>query len=202
MKPALIPSTLMTALIACTAWGQDAAAPHMPTRYRGIVQSFDSQVINVTTPDQRTTAILVPPKLIIKANNKARLADIRVGDFVGSTSHAGPGGTLVADEVHLFPEFMRGTAEGHHEVGPARYMTNGTVTRLPDGSQRTMTFKIPADAPVSIEVPVTTPVYVLVAVDRSLIQPGKTATVIVAPRDGGGWVAVDMVVEKDGILPR
>ena len=44
---------------------------------------------------------------------KASMADIKPGMFVGSTAMPGADGNLTAVEVHIFPEAMRGTGEGH-----------------------------------------------------------------------------------------
>ena len=61
----------------------------------------------------------------------AKLADITTGSFIGAAAETQPDGKLVAKEVHIFPESMRGTGEGHRafDLGPKSTMTNGTVAR-------------------------------------------------------------------------
>src|ERR1700683_2204677 len=49
--------------------------------------------------------------------------------LTGSAATTEPDGTLMADEVHIFPESMRGTGEGSrpYDLGEHSSMTNGTV---------------------------------------------------------------------------
>jgi hypothetical protein len=44
---------------------------------------------------------------------KASMSDIKPGMFVGATAMPGADDSLKAVEVHIFPEAMRGTGEGH-----------------------------------------------------------------------------------------
>ena len=41
------------------------------------------------------------------------LADVKQGTFVGITAMPQPDGSQKAVEIHIFPEPMRGTGEGH-----------------------------------------------------------------------------------------
>ena len=63
------------------------------------------------------------------ANAKSSLADIKPGDFVGSAAIKGADGKMHAQEVHIFPEAMRGSNEGHYpwDLKPGSMMTNATV---------------------------------------------------------------------------
>ena len=61
----------------------------------------------------------------------ARSADIKPGDFVGSAAVRGADGKLHAEEVHIFPENLRGTGEGHRPMsGPQESMTNAAVAGI------------------------------------------------------------------------
>src|SRR2546428_12932395 len=62
-------------------------------------------------------------------NPKASLADVASGKFIGTTTVGERDGALVAEEVHIFPENMRGTGEGHYDwdLRPDSKMTNANV---------------------------------------------------------------------------
>jgi hypothetical protein len=56
------------------------------------------------------------------------MADIKEGTFLGSAAMPQPDGSQRALEVHIFPEEMRGTGEGHRPYNiPNSTMTNGTA---------------------------------------------------------------------------
>ena len=67
------------------------------------------------------------------------MADIKPGMFVGSAGMMQPDGTQKAIEVHIFPELMRGTGEGHYDwdLKPQSKMTNGNVEQTVAGGRRT-----------------------------------------------------------------
>ena len=59
----------------------------------------------------------------------AKTSDIAKGSFIGVGAKPQPDGTLLAVQVVIFPEAMRGTGEGHRPWGvlPDATMTNATV---------------------------------------------------------------------------
>src|SRR6266571_103747 len=107
-------------LIAAVSAVAVAQAPSPPVRIRGTVEKIDGT------------------HLTIKANNgqsmnvKASLADIAGGKFIGTTTLGERNGALVALEVHIFPENMRGTGEGHYDwdLRPDSKMTNANVANV------------------------------------------------------------------------
>ena len=66
---------------------------------------------------------------VYTALEKASLADIKPGTYIGVTSLPQADGSLKAVAVHLFPEAARGTGEGHRawDQQPQSMMTNATV---------------------------------------------------------------------------
>src|SRR5260370_11575339 len=66
---------------------------------------------------------------LLEAMAKAIMADIKPGMFVGTTAMPQADGSLRAVEVHIFPEAMRGTGEGHRpwDLEPQSTMTNANV---------------------------------------------------------------------------
>ena len=90
---------------------------------------------------------------------KASLSDIKQGSFVGVTAMPKADGSQSALEVHIFPEAMRGTGEGHYpwDLQPQSTMTNANVEQAVsavDGQTLTLKYK---DGERKIFVPANTP---------------------------------------------
>src|SRR2546428_169626 len=63
-------------------------------------------------------------------------ADIKQGSYVGVTGKTQPQGSQRALEVHIFPEAMRGTGDGHRpwDLQASSTMTNGNVEQTAAGT--------------------------------------------------------------------
>jgi len=109
----------------------------------------------------------------------------------------------VAKEVHIFPESMRGSGEGHRgfDLGPKSTMTNGTVgqeVKGTSGNTLTVAYK---GGQKSIVVPPDAPVVTFTPGDRAMLVEG--AHIIVQPQigAGGALMAERVIVGKDGLVP-
>jgi hypothetical protein len=107
-----------------------AQAPVSQTRLRGTVERLDSGTMVVKTPEGVSTTVALAPGFSVGGVVKATTADIRKGGFIGVGARPQADGTLVAVQVFIFPEAMRGTGEGHRPWGvlPDSTMTNATVS--------------------------------------------------------------------------
>jgi hypothetical protein len=101
-------------------------------RIRGSVESFDGKVLNVKARNNQSYAVKVPDNLLVIGVNKASVAEITPEKYVGTTTVGERNGALVALEVHIFLENMRGTGEGHRDwdLGPQSKMTNANVAKI------------------------------------------------------------------------
>jgi Domain of unknown function (DUF5666) len=216
MKLKLLRASVLVAMFALPVFAQNPA-PGQAARILGTIDSFNGQILSVKSQDGQVVTITIPADLKVMANAKASLADIKPGDFVGSAADKGPDGKLRAEEVHIFPESMRGTGEGHRPMGPdpnrsmtngtvsmagpeERTMTNGTVSGVSGGSSSTIVVKY-KDGEQIIEVAPDTPIVTRIPGDRSLLKPGATVLVLAAQKDSG-LVATGVTAEKDGVKPR
>lgn len=216
MKLNLLRASFLVAVVAIPGLAQNPASGQA-ARILGTVVSFNGQILSVKSQDSRTVSISIPSDLKVMANANATLADIKPGDFVGSAADKGPDGKLHAEEVHIFPESMRGTGEGHRPMGPDpnrtmtngavtsmgpedRTMTNGTVSGVGGGSSRTMMLKY-KDGEQVIEVSPETPIVTRVPGDRNLLKPGAAVLVLAVEKESG-LVATGVTAEKDGVKPR
>jgi hypothetical protein len=160
----------------------------------------------VQTTGGQAVTIALDPKTPITAVTAAKLADITPGSFVGSAARPGPDGKLVALEVHIFPEKLRGTGEGHRamDIGPQTTMTNGTVgsdiASVSGVSGRTLTVRY-AGGEQTITVPAGVPVVLFDVGDQTLLTPGAHVSVSATEAADGTLHAARIAVGKAGATP-
>ncbi|MBV8330665.1 MAG: hypothetical protein JOZ61_09395, partial [Verrucomicrobia bacterium] len=95
-------------------------------RVRGTIERIDGSTYVVKTRDGAELKVAVADNPQIAGVVKASLSDIKQGSFVGITAMPRADGSQSALEVHIFPEVMRGTGEGHYpwDLRPQSTMTN------------------------------------------------------------------------------
>ena len=129
---------LVATLAAPLAFAQDSP----PVRVRGTIERIDGTIYVVKARDGAELKFADNPQ--IAGVTKASLADVKQGSFVGVTAMPQPDGGLNAVEVHIFPEAMRGTGEGHYpwDLQPQSTMTNANVEQVVSAVDgRTLTLK-------------------------------------------------------------
>src|SRR5262249_31175651 len=142
MRKAIV-CTLGLAVLALAAFSSAAGAQDT-VRVRGTIERLDGPIYVVKTRDGAELRITLMDKGVLVAIAKASLADIKPGLFVGSTGMPQPDGSQKAIEVHIFPEAMRGTGEGHYawDLEPNSTMTNANVEESVTGVDgQTLTLK-------------------------------------------------------------
>ncbi len=188
-------------LVAAPALAQ--APQGAPTRIRGTVESLDGNLLMVNSRDGQMVHINLAPNYTVRGVAKRSLSDIKAGDYVASTSVKGTDGKLHAVEVHIFPESMRGVAEGQFpwDLVPNSLMTNATVGNIsaaPKGGVMKVTYK---GGESEIEVPSDIPIVTYVPGDASLLKKGAAVFVIAQKKDDGSLTAAGVTAEKDGVKP-
>src|SRR5215211_3291869 len=101
-----------------------------PVRVRGTVEAVDGPMLKVKSRDGQTTyKVKLTDNAAVRGIVKAALADIKDNSFIGVTGMPQSDGSQKAVEVHIFPEPMRGTGEGHRpwDLQPSSTMTNANV---------------------------------------------------------------------------
>src|SRR3984893_7647570 len=104
-------------------------------RVRGTIERVDGPIFVVKNRDGAEVKLTVTDNPLFVAIVKSSMADIKPGMFVGSTGMPQPDGSQKAIEVHIFPESMRGTGEGHYDwdLKPQTKMTNANVEQTVGG---------------------------------------------------------------------
>jgi hypothetical protein len=112
-------------------------------------------------------------------------------------------GSQSALEVHIFPEAMRGTGEGHYpwDLRPQSTMTNANVEQIVtavDGQTLTLKYK---DGEKKIFVPANTPIVVYVPGDKSDLKPGAKVFILAMKQPDGTLQGRAWRVGRDGVTP-
>ena len=172
-------------------------------RVRGTVVSLDGTALHVTANGGQNVSITLSPSYRVTALVPAKLSDVQAGSFIGIAADTQPDGTLVAKEVHIFPESMRGAGEGHRgfDLGPQSTMTNGTVgneVKGASGDTLTVAYK---GGEKTIVVPPSAPVVMFAPGDQAMLVPGAHVIVQTQAATGGGLTAERVTGGKDGLVP-
>jgi hypothetical protein len=181
-----------------SAWAQDTV------RVRGTVEGMDGPVYLVKTRSGDTVKVAVTDKPLFVAMVKASMADIKPGMFVGSTAMPGPDGSLRAVEVHIFPEAMRGTGEGHRDwdLKPQATMTNANVEAAVTGVKgQTLTMKYKGGEKSLVVTPETV-VVTYAPGDKAELKPGTGIFIAAAEKKPDGTLLTPRITYgKDGLIP-
>jgi hypothetical protein len=203
---------IVGATLACGAPLPAGADEQKPYRVRGTLESVASDKLAVKTREGEALDLTLQDDTRVMVVRPASLDDIKQGDYVGLTS-VDAAGKRVAISVHIFAEDLRGTAEGHGPwdlVKEPNTMTNATVAeveevgdqrelkvsyRQGEGEQKTegsQTIYVPDDlAVVKMEK----------ASDRSVLEPGQRAFLVVRDAADGSRTVLAVVVGAEGATP-
>ena len=185
----------------------------------GDVVGFKSGVLDVRTTSGEEVRIKLTDRTRISTRAVSDLSDVRPGSFIGTTAAPRADGTLVASEVHIFSEAMRGTGEGHRPMAGKNTMTNATVTSVSGGrvARSTTTNATVANIAASSEerrltltykggqnvvvVPIGTPVMTIDVGEPSMLESGAHVVVYAATQPDGSLTAERVSVGKSGYVP-
>jgi hypothetical protein len=194
---------LAAAIIAVVAVVSPASA-QQTVRVRGTIEKLDGNTLSVKSRDGDLKITLTDNVMVVGVE-KATLADIKEGAFLGSAAMPQPDGSQKALEVHIFPESMRGTGEGHRPYAPVAdsTMTNGTVGQTVtsvDGHVMTVKYR---DGEKKIVVPPGVPIVNYMIGDKSDLKPGASFTIIAATKKPDGTLeAARINVGRGGVVPQ
>ena len=201
---------ITTAALAAIALGAltiivsgDAALAQDTVRVRGAIESIDGSTYVIKARDGVDLKVALVDKAQIAAVVKASLTDIKQGLFVGVTAMPQADGSLSAVEVHIFPEAMRGTGEGHYswDLRPKSTMTNANVDQVVtavDGQTLTLKYK---DGEKKIFVSADTPIVAYVRGDNNDLKPGAKVFIAAVKQPDGTLQGRAWRIGRDGVTP-
>ncbi len=194
---------LAAALVALpfTAGLASAQAP-ATMRVRATIEQVQGDTLMVKTREGSALKVVLAANAPVAAVVKASLSDIKPGTYVGIASMPQPDGSLKALEVLIFPEAMRGTAEGHFawDLQPNSMMTNANVEQVVtavDGPTLTLKYK---NGEKKIFVPSSTIIVTYTPGNRADLKPGLKIFIAAAKKLPDGSVeAPRLAYGKDGL---
>jgi hypothetical protein len=192
--------------LAATMIAASFTAAAQGVRVRGTIQKADGNVLTLKPNDSSPVRLTLSDNAMIVAVVKASMADIKEGTFLGSAAMPQPDGTQKALEVHIFPEQMRGTGEGHRPYAPVPNgtMTNGaaagaTVSGV-EGSTMTVKYK---GGEKKIVIPANTPIVRYEIGTRADLKRGAHFTVLAATKKPDGTLEASRInVGRGGVVPQ
>ena len=197
------------AVAAALPAGAEEQAPY---RVRGTLAAVAGDQLTVTSREGETLDLSLTDGSRVMVVRPASLDDIKQGDYVGLTS-IDAGGKRVAISAHIFADDLRGTAEGSGPwdlVEEPNTMTNATVAEVEEvGDQHELKVSYPqgtgeqkTEGSQTIYVPDDLAVVKMdKAGDRSVLQPGQQAFLVVRDNAEGGRSVLAVIVGADGATP-
>jgi hypothetical protein len=182
------------------------AATAQTLRVRGTIEKADGNLLLLKASDGAQLKLTLTDDARIVAVVKASMADIKEGTVLGSAAMPQPDGSQKALEVHIFPEQMRGTGEGHRPYAPVpnSTMTNGSTAGMTvsgvDGSTILVKYK---DGEKKIVVPAGVPIVRYEIGGKGDLKAGAKFTVLAATKKPDGTLEANRInVGRDGVEPQ
>jgi hypothetical protein len=194
---------VLAGAIIAASW---TAATAQTMRVRGTIAKADGNVLSLKPNNGAEVKLTLTDNAMIVAVVRASMADIKEGTFLGSAAMPQADGSQKALEVHIFPEQMRGTGEGHRPYAPVpnSTMTNGSasgaVVTGVEGSTMVLKYK---EGEKKIVVPANTPILRYEIGSKSDLKAGAHFTVLAATRKPDGTLEASRInVGRDGVEPQ
>src|SRR5438270_7101357 len=199
----MVPVWIIAMIALLVAAAPIANAQEPTVRVRGTVDRVEGDIYVVKARGGSELKVKLPDTVMVVALTKASLADIKQGSYVGVSGMPQPDGSQKALEVHIFPDAMRGTGEGHRpwDLQPSSTMTNGAVEQTSasaDGQVLMLKYK---DGEKKIVVPADCPIVGYLPVDKSELKPGAAIFIAAAVKQPDGTLTTPRVNVGRGLAP-
>jgi hypothetical protein len=205
-------------IAGCCAWllpVQTLLAQAPGERLAGQVVTLDGGKITIRTAAGQAHTVTLADNTRVTMRAPGELSRLDQGLYVGATATPQPDGTLLASQINVFPESMRGTGEGHRPMAnlPGSTMTNATVRQVAttvtnanvagasgsaDARRLVLTY---AGGEKTVIVPPSAVVVFSEIGDRSALVPGAHVVVYATRAPDGSLVSERVSVGKNGSVP-
>jgi Flp pilus assembly secretin CpaC len=187
-------------LTIASAYAQQAQS----VRVRGTIESVDGLSLVIKQGDGPDTTVKLADNAQVFGVVPAKLADVKVGDFIGVGAMPQPDGSQKAIQVMIFAESQRGLGEGFRPWDrPGSTMTNGTVDSTVtgvDGQVLTVKYK---DGAQKIIVASDATIRAYVVGNRSELITGAHIAIVRADKIPDGTLQTARInVGRDGVIPQ
>src|SRR5215213_2301285 len=184
----MVPIRIVATIALLVAAAPIANAQEPTVRVRGSIERVEGDIYVIKARSGSELKVKLPDNAMIVALTNASLADIKQGSYVGVSGMPQADGSQKALAVHIFPEAMRGTGEGHRgwDLQPSSTMTNGAVEQTAasaDGQVLTLKYK---DGEKKIAVAPETPIVIYEPGTLAELKAGVPIFISAATRQADG----------------
>jgi hypothetical protein len=194
-------SALLIAAVSAVAIAQAPANP--PVRIRGTVEKIAGTNLTIKANNGQSMNVKLADNYAVMGIAKASAADLTSGKFIGTATLGEREGALVALEVHIFPEAMRGTGEGHYDwdLRPTSKMTNANVANVTNmGKDRVLTVQYKGGEK-KVLVPESATIVSFTPTERSALKAGASVFAVAQRQPDGSLTAARVNVGLNGQVP-
>jgi len=168
-------------------------------RVRATIDRVEGEMLDVKSRDGTTMKVQLAPNAPVNEVVKASLSDIKKGDYIAVTGMPQPDGSQKAVAILIFPEAMRGVAEGFRpwDLSPQSTMTNATVANQvtsADGQNLTVKYK---DGEKTVIVPPSAEIVTYKKASVADLKPGQKIFVAAAKKLADGALEAPNVAFGD-----
>jgi hypothetical protein len=204
-KVSLLVPRVLASLALVTVLGSATSAQQPPTvRIRGTIESVDGSMLMIKSRDGADMKVRVTDDVTVIGVAKTTMAEIKPNSYIGVSAMPEPDGTQKALAIHIFPEAMRGAAEGFRpwDLRAGSTMTNATVAQTVSGTDGQNIMVKYKDGEKKVVVPPETPIVAFVSGDKSELKAGAKIIIFGAVKKDDGTLEANRVgVGRDGIAP-
>ena len=200
MPRTLAASLALMSVLAASAWAQQP-----PTvRIRGTIEGINGSMLSIKTREGSDVKVKMTDDIGVIGIAKTSLSEIKPGSYIGVSAMPQPDGSQKAFAIHIFPEKMRGVAEGHRpwDQRPNSTMTNATVAQTVKGVEGQVIDVKYKDGEKKVVVPADASIVAFADGDKSEIKPGAKVIIFGAKKMDDGSLETNRIgVGRDGIAP-
>ena len=218
MRRVLLSILLLPLLSAIQALAQEPLV-----KLTGDVVRVDGQSLELKSTSGETLAVKVSDQARLTLRAPTDASAIKPGAFIATTATPQSDGTLLASEVRVFGESLRGVGEGHRPMAnlPGSTMTNATVASV-SGGKRESTTSAKVDSVTEptpgehslrmtvqykggekvVVVPDSVQIMTQETGDRSMLVPGTHIVAYVVRQSDGTLVSERVSIGKNGYAPQ
>jgi hypothetical protein len=198
----MIPRILAALSLASICIAMPASAQEI-VRIRGTIERIEGPVYVIKSRDGVELKLTLTDNPLYVAIAPSTMADIKPGMFVGSAGMMQPDGTQKAIEIHIFPEAMRGTGEGHYDwdLKPQSKMTNGNVEQSVSGVDGPVLSVKYKEGEKKLVVTPETVVVTYVPGNKDELKPGTKVFVAAKKQPDGTFQAPRVTYGRNGAGP-
>jgi hypothetical protein len=181
-----------------------SASAQQYARIRGTIEKVDGPVLIVKARTGGQVTIKMPDNVAVSGIVPAALTDIKKGSYIGVSALPQPDGSQRAIHIHIFPEPLRGTAEGFGpwDNQPNSTMTNATVDTMVAGVKGREIMVKYKNGEKKIVVPDGIPIVTYVRGSKDELKPGVQIFIARGAVQADGSVTAPRIsVGRDGMTP-